>query len=113
MGRTLVFLARILQDFPVAEARAIAIDERTAALMEPDGTLRVAGLGAIYFLRARQRATTCRPGVPLTMSGIEVYRARTGSHFDTASWHGSGGQAYTLAVLKGVVASNQADHSSY
>ncbi len=76
MGRTLVFLARMLADFHLTEARALAIDERTAALMEPNGQLRVAGSGHVYFLRARTAAAVCRKGVPLSISGIEVYRAR-------------------------------------
>ncbi len=37
LGRTLVFLARMRKDFAIPEARAIAIDERTAALLEPNG----------------------------------------------------------------------------
>jgi cyanophycinase len=113
MGRTLVFLARMLQDFHLTEARAIAIDERTAALMEPSGRLRVAGLGHIYFLRAQTRAAICRKGVPLTMSGIEVYRGGKDTEFDVAGWRGSGGDGYLLAVADGVISSNQASHSIY
>jgi len=113
MGLTIVFLARMLADFHLPEARAIAIDERTAALMEPDGKLRVAGFGHIYFLRARTPAALCRKGVPLSMSGIEVYRAGEGAQFDLASWRGSGGDPYSLAVSAGVVTSDQPNHSIY
>ncbi len=108
MGRTLVFLARLIADFHLPEARAIAIDERTAALMEPDGKLRVAGLGHVYFLRARKPPDVCRPGAPLTMSGVEVYRASSGDSFDTARWAGSGGQVYLLSVSAGSVKSESA-----
>jgi cyanophycinase len=106
MGRTLVFLARILQDFHLQEARAIAIDERTAALMEPDGKLRVAGLGHVYFLRARTLPSICRPEAPLTMAGVEVYRAGAGSRFDLAKWTGAEGNSYLLSVTAGVIHSN-------
>jgi cyanophycinase len=113
MGRTLVFLARILQDFPVTEARAIAIDERTAVLLETDGSLRVAGVGSVYFLRARHRAEICRSHAPLTMSGVEVYRASAGSQFDTSLWTGTGGKSYLLNVSAGSVTSNQPNAAIY
>jgi cyanophycinase len=113
MGRTLVFLARMLADFHLPEARAIAIDERTAALIQPNGQMHVAGLGHVYFLRARKPAAVCRKGIPLSMSGIEVYRTGEGAQFDTGAWRGSGGQQYSLTVSEGVVTSDQPNHSIY
>src|SRR5581483_8378019 len=65
MGRTLAFLARMLHDDKLSEARSIAIDERTAALIDPDGSLRVTGFGHVYFLRARQPPRVIEPGKPL------------------------------------------------
>ena len=106
MNRTLVFLARMLQDFHLHDARAIAIDERTAALMEPDGKLRVAGLGHACFLRAQTLPVVCRAGLPLTMSGVKAYRAGAGDRFDTVKWTGLGGASYLLSVTAGVVTSN-------
>ena len=106
MGRLLVFLARILQNGGAKEPRAIAIDERTAALVEPGGQTSVAGEGPIYFLRAVQPPEVCRPGVPLTMGGIDVYRVKAGGEFDCKQWKGSGGTAYRLSVKAGVVESS-------
>jgi len=113
MGRTLVFLARMLQDFHLHEARAIAVDERTAALLEPDGKLLVAGQGHVYFLRARTPAALCRAGAPLTMSAVDVHCAGPGNGFDTATWTGTGGASYVLSVTAGIVTSSLPTGSIY
>lgn len=113
MGRSLAFLARMLHDDHLPEARGIAVDERTAALLEPDGQLQVAGFGHIYFLRARKPAGICEPGKPLTMSNIDVYRAGAGGHFDLSQWRGSGGEGYHLSVTAGIVASDQPGGAIY
>lgn len=109
LGRTLVFLARMLQDKMTRTARAIAIDSTTAVLMETKGTATVVGKTAAYFMRATRRPTECRPGVPLTMAGIEVYKVPTGGSFNLATWSGTGGLAYTLSVDKGVVSSSKGE----
>ena len=106
MGRLLVFLARILQDGRAKEARAIAIDERTAALVEPDGSVAIAGEGPVYFLRATAPPGVCRAGGPLSFSGVEVYRATAGCAFDLKRWAGRGGTAYRLSVKGGMVTSS-------
>jgi len=113
MGRSLVFLARMLHDYGLKESRGIAIDERTAALTETNGNLQVAGYGHAYFLRARKRAERCEPGRPLTMKNIEVYRAGAGDWFDMTHWRGSGGVAYQLSVEDGTIRSGQASGDIY
>lgn len=113
MGRSLVFLARLLHDDKLSEARGIAIDERTAALIEPDGALRVAGYGHVYFLRARQPADVMKPGNPLTMSGVEVYRAAPGSRFDLGHWTGMQGTSYELRIESGRIVSTQSGGAIY
>ncbi len=113
MGRTLVFLARMLQDYKLSEARAIAMDERTGALIESDGSLRVAGFGHVYFLRARQRPSIIAPGKPLSMSGVEVWRAGPGTRFDLHQWRGSGGNRYELRVQAGSIISTQPSGAIY
>jgi cyanophycinase-like exopeptidase len=113
LGRTLVFLARMLESGKLPEARAIAVDERTAALTDKDGKTIIEGEGNAYFLRAAHRAEICRPGTPLTFRGISVYRVARGAEFDLASWKGRGGAAYELNVEAGVVRSTQAGGSPY
>ena len=107
MGRTLAFLARMLEPGKLPEARAIAVDERTAALVEPDGKVKVEGEGVVYFIRANHPAATCKAGAPLTFRGISVYRVPAGGAFDLREWTSRGGAAYQLNVEAGVIRSTQ------
>ena len=100
MGRLLVFMARILHDDELKTVRAIAVDEHTAVLLEPDGRARVVGTGSAYFLRASEKASVCRPGAPLTFHGVLVIKLQGGAAFDTATWRGAGTH-YELSVEAG------------
>ncbi len=114
LGRTLVFLARIMQDGWSKSPREVAIDEKSAVLVEPDGKGTVLGSGrGAYFLRPTQAPQTCKQGEPLTFQGISVYRVPTGGHFDLTSWAGDGGTAYSLSVEEGKIDSTQANHDVY
>lgn len=113
MGRLLTFLARILQDGKTADARAIAVDEATAALVERDGALTVEGDGPVYLLRAGDQAEVCKPGVPLTFANVKVYRLTRGGSFDLKRWTGRGGVEYALSVRAGTIVSTQSGGAVY
>lgn len=113
MGRLLVFLARIVHDGKAAEGRAIAIDERTAALVSAGGAVTIAGDGPVYFVRTTSRPEICKAGVPLTLQTVSVYRCTRGNTFDLKAWSGGGGVAYTLSVDAGTVTSSQTGGSIY
>ncbi len=114
MGRTLGFLARIMQDGWSTSPREVAIDEKSAVLVESDGKGTVLGNGkGAYFLRPAQMPQTCKKGEPLTFQGISIYRVPAGGHFDLTSWTGDGGTAYSLSVENGKIASTQAGHAIY
>jgi cyanophycinase len=114
MGRTLGFLARLMQDGWSKSPKEVAIDEKSALLVEPDGKGTVVGNGkGAYFLRPTRRPRTCKRGEPLTFQRIGVYRVPAGGHFDLTSWTGNGGTAYFLSVNNGVLDSTQADHAIY
>ncbi|MFZ0287027.1 MAG: cyanophycinase [Terriglobales bacterium] len=114
MGRTLGFLARIMQDAWSQSPREIAIDETSALLVEADGKATVVGEGeGVYFLSPTLSPQVCRPGLPLTFRKIEVYKVPRGGHFDIALWTGDGGTAYSLAVEGGKIKSSQANKSIY
>ena len=66
MGRTLVFLARIVQDGWSSNPREIAVEERGAVLLEPNGAATVVGSGPAYFLQVTQAPAVCKPNEPLT-----------------------------------------------
>jgi cyanophycinase len=114
MGRTLGFLARIMRDGWSNSPREIAIDEKSALLVGPDGKGTVVGTGkGAYFLRPTRRPDVCQSGQPLTFDEIRVYRIPVGGHFDLTSWTEDGGSAYSLSVKKGKIESTQANHAIY
>jgi cyanophycinase len=114
MGRTLGFLARIMQDGWSKHPREIAIDEKSAVLVEPDGKGTIVGSGkGAYFLLPTHKPDVCKKDRPLTFREISVYRVPAGGHFDLVSWKGDGGVAYSLSVEKGKIDSAQADKSVY
>ena len=114
MGRTLVFLARIMEDGWSKFPREVANDEKSAVLVEADGKGAIVGNGkGAYFLRPTQPPNICKDGQPLTFHEIGVYRVPAGGHFDLVSWTGSGGIAYSLSVEKGKIESTGADKSIY
>ena len=114
LGRTLVFLSRLMQDGLEKDPRDIAIDEKSAFLVEGDGRGSVVGPGkGVYFIRPTQQPKVCAAKTPLTFEKLEVYHAPHGSHFDLDRWAGEGGNSYSLSVEKGVVRSTQAGKLLY
>jgi cyanophycinase len=114
LGRSLVFLARIVQDGWSPNPREIAVDEKSAVLVESDGHARVIGPGkGAYFMQVRAAPSACRAGTPLTFPNIAVYHAPGGAHFELNTWNGSGGVSYSLSVENSVVSSTQAKGSAY
>jgi cyanophycinase len=114
MGRSLVFLARLVQDGWAKDPRDIAIDEKSAVLVEPDGKATVVGTGrGAYFLQVTAPPQVCKPSVPLTVRSISAYRASSGAHFDLKSWMGDGGEGYSISVENGVVHTTRQDNAVY
>ena len=113
MGRLIAFLARVIQDGDGSQVSAIATDEKTAFLMEPDGTGAIAGTGTVYFLRTAGPPEVCKRGMPLTFKDISVYRVRAGGTFNIGTWTGTGGSAYSLSAINGVLQSLQPGGSVY
>ncbi|MGC1648088.1 MAG: cyanophycinase [Candidatus Sulfotelmatobacter sp.] len=114
MGRSLGFLARIMKDGWSSSPREVAIDEKSAVLVEADGKARVLGTGkGAYFLRPTQAPEVCEKGAPLTFRGVSVYRVPAGGHFDLPSWTGDGGTAYSLSVVHGKIESTQMGKGIY
>lgn len=113
MGRLLVFLARIFEDGWAKQARAIAVEEGVAVLLEPDGQAKVIGRGPAYFLEAKNPPEVCRRKTPLSFSGITVHRAPSGASFNVKDWKGTGGDDYQLSVVNGELQSQYSNHGIY
>lgn len=114
MGRTLGFLARIVTDGWSAHPREIAVDEKSAVLVEANGDALVVGSGkGAYFLSAQAKPEVCRPGTPLTFRNTTVYHAPSGSQFNLTRWRGTGGNTYSLEVDAGMMRSTQPKNKIY
>jgi cyanophycinase len=113
MGRSLVFLARIVNNGWAAQPRGIGIDEETAILVEPNGAGSMVGSGAAYFLQAPGPAQVLADKTPMTYLNIGVYKVPQGGTFNLSTWTGTGGVAYTLNVNNGAVTSTQAGGNIY
>ncbi|MFZ0806252.1 MAG: cyanophycinase [Candidatus Sulfotelmatobacter sp.] len=114
MGRTLGFLARLIKDGWSSSPREVAIDERSAVLVEADGKAMVVGTGkGAYFLRPAHAPELCEKDTALTFHDISVYRVPAGGHFDLTTWTGEGGTAYSLSVERGKIESTQAGGGIY
>jgi cyanophycinase len=112
MGRLVTFLARIVEDDWATQAKAIAVDELTALLVEADGSATIVDnrrhtdRGSVSFLRTPGKPERCRPNQPLTYRDIAGYRIRAseaGESFDLSTWTGTGGTPCTVAVVEGTV----------
>jgi cyanophycinase len=114
MGRSLGFLARMVADGWSKHPREIAIDEKSALLVEVDGRAKVVGTGmGAYFLQVTEPPEVCKPGQPLTLRNVAVYRAPTGAAFDIRGWSGEGGEAYSISVEAGEIHTIPAGNAVY
>ena len=114
MGRTLVFLARLMQDGWSTHPRDIAIDEKSAVLLESDGKGRVVGTGrGAYFIQPTHPPETCKNRAALTFTQLRVYHAPRGAEFDLRSWNGSRGESYEISVQNGSLRTSQPDNAVY
>jgi cyanophycinase len=114
MGRSLGFLARIVADGWPKTPREIAIDEKSALLVEVDGRAKVVGEGlGVYFLQVTDAPEVCKPGQPLTLRNVAAYHAPTGAAFDIRGWSGEGGEPYSISVEDGQIHSSRAGNAVY
>jgi cyanophycinase len=104
MGRSIAFLARIVQDGWAKEVHGIGIDETTAVLVDADGHARVVGENPAYFMTLDHRPEICVDGKPLTVRHVKVWKLSAGAEFDLKSWTGPEGTAMEADVVDGKMA---------
>ena len=81
-------------------------------LVEASGSATVVGKNTAYFLQTTNAPEVCAPGKPLTLRNVNVYRIAATSGpvlFDLPRWRGTGGLAYSLDVVDGVVTSSRGE----
>jgi cyanophycinase len=107
MGRSLAFLARIVQDGWAQEAHGIGVDETSAVLVEADGHARVVGKNAAYFMTLDHRPEVCADGKPLTLRHVSVRKLSAGDSFELRTWAAAGGSSFEVNVVDGKMTSGE------
>lgn len=116
-GRTIGFLARIIQDglAPFWLVKGISADERTALTIDGQGNARIYGAADrndyAYFLRPRSKPDRCVDGSTLDWrNAISAYKLRgfeDGRNvFNLLTWTGSGGEWLDVNVSDGVLSAD-------
>jgi cyanophycinase-like exopeptidase len=113
MGRDLAFLCRVYLNGWSNAPRDIAIDEKTALLLDASGNGTVVGSSNVYFMQAPGAPQVCRSGTPLTYQNIAIQRINSSGTFKLSTWRGTGVTAYTVSSNAGVLGSTQAGGSIY
>jgi len=120
MGRLLVFVTHLNEPDgkalpPPGEppARGIGVDERSAVLLETDGSARVIGPGhGAYFVDRIDNGFFADTGTPVEIPGVAIHKVAPGHSFNVRTWTGEA-TTYTLSVHRGKLHSSQADGSTY
>jgi cyanophycinase len=101
MGRTLVFIARLIQDQVASSVLSIAVNERTSVVVNRNGMATVMGDGPAFFILGDHLPEVCQPRTPLTYSGYKIWRVETGGSFNLRNRPTSG--YYLRSVVNGVI----------
>ena len=101
MGRLVTFMARTQVDHQMETFRGIGVDEKTVALVEPDGTTEVVGAGKAHFVQAGSPPEVCQEGKPLTHRELSVHSVAGGQHFHTKTWTSPEVQPTPMTVING------------
>ena len=113
MGRGLTFLSRLVKDglVPVSGgecAYLIAANEKTAFLIETNGSATVVGgaaSSAAFVCSLCAEPSVCVPDTPLTAGPFSCEALARGDAYEFSKWAGTG-TSYTLSVSKGDIVGN-------
>lgn len=105
LGRSIVFMSRIVHDGWASSVHGIGIDETTAVIVDADGKARVAGKGAAYFLTLDHQPEECAFGKPLTVRHVKVAKVHAGpeAKFDLKSWSAADAQQFEVSIIAGKI----------
>ena len=82
MGRTLVFMARILAANDRSRIEALGISEATVLLVDRKGVGRVMGKGPVHVIVADKKPQVIERSTPLTERGYKIWRFESGQTID-------------------------------
>jgi cyanophycinase len=104
LGRSLVFLARLMAEHNPPHLIGLGVDEKTALCVDPDGTARVftAGSGQVWLLVPTQAATVLAPRKPLSLPNVKVIGLGPASAFNLRTLEVAQPASFaTVSVLAG------------
>ncbi len=106
-GRHTVFLARLLKDFNISQARGIGVEEQAAVLIA-NNQAAVVGINKAYFIKPTTKPEVCENNTPLTWEkGIEVVEIQgTNSPkfvLQLSTWQTTEGSQKTIKIKNGVL----------
>ena len=101
MGRTLVFIARLIQDQVASSVLSIAVNERTSVVVDRNGMATVMGEGPAFFILGDHQPEVCQPKTPLTYSNYKIWRVEAGGTFNLRNRPTNG--YYLRSVVDGVI----------
>src|SRR5262245_1372090 len=101
MGRTLVFIARLIQDGLASSVLSIAVNEETSVVVNRNGLATVMGNGPAFFILGDHTPEVCQPKTPLTYSNYKIWRVETGGSFNLNNRPTNG--YYLRSVVDGVI----------
>ncbi|HSE43624.1 MAG TPA: Type 1 glutamine amidotransferase-like domain-containing protein [Acidobacteriota bacterium] len=101
MGRTMAFIARLINDQAASSILAVAVNERTSVVVDQNGKALVMGNGPAFFVLGDHFPEVCQPKVPLTFSDYKIWRREAGETFDLRNRPTSG--YYLRSVVNGVI----------
>jgi cyanophycinase len=119
-GRHVTFLARMITDMNIPDARGIGVDERTAVCVDAKGNAVVFGRGNAYFLVPQSKPEQCKLEYPLEWSNkrsaIRSYRIAGSSAgtkaFNLNQWPSAKPTSYWY-VSNGVLSGQQPEIPLY
>ena len=82
MGRTLVFMARILAAGDIYRVEGVGVSEDTGFLVDRKGVGRVMGKGPVHVIVADHKPQVIERATPLTYRGYKIWRFETGDTID-------------------------------
>lgn len=117
LGRTITFMARMIEDGErtVSQTKAIACDEGAAVCIDADGSAKIFGWSGYddyaFFFQADTAPDRCTSGQTLNwINAVTVYKVRglpTGANtFNLSTWTGSGGSWESVNVNNGVISND-------
>ncbi|BAZ37995.1 peptidase S51 [Calothrix sp. NIES-4101] len=104
MGRLMAFTARQVKDGKAKTAMGIGVSEATSVVVDRDGTAKVMGEGAAYFVLAEHLPKVCEKGKTLSYADFKIWKVNSGGTFSLRNYPKQG--YYLRSVDRGKIDAN-------